>query len=141
MPVFVAVGKLLGVVIVAAVKGFTAFLRIITKVIPVLRNIVKWVKDAVQWVGNLLNKIPKIQIPDINIPGLSSVTNIGTAAASASGAGVSARAGNGFDPGRSGGGVVVNIYGGDPAAVEATVLRALRGYARKNGQPQVLPSW
>jgi hypothetical protein len=40
-----------------------------------------------------------------------------------------------------GGGVVVNINGGDPVAIENTVMRALRGYARKNGNAQVLPSW
>jgi hypothetical protein len=33
-----------------------------------------------------------------------------------------------------GGGVTVNVYGGDPTRVEAAVARALQGYTRRNGK-------
>ena len=138
MPVFVAIGKVLGAVVYVIVKAFTAMVRVVSKVVGVVRELVRWVKDAVAWVSKLLAKIPKIDIPNISLPFANSTRNIGGVAA-ASAAGLGARADL---PGFGGGNAVtVNIYGGDPRAVEATVLRALRGYARRNGEPQVLPSW
>lgn len=139
MPVFVAVGKVMGVVLLAIIKGFTGWIRMLTKVVGVLRDLVRWVKDAVRWVQTLLAKIPKIQLPDIQLPfSAAPARNIGGVAAASAGQ-FGARAAASGPGGASN--VTVNIYGGDPRAVEATVLRALRGYARRNGEPQVLPSW
>jgi len=139
LPVLVAIGKVLGAAIYVVVKAFTAMVRIVAKVVGVVRELVNWVKQAVTWVNKLLAKIPKIDIPKISLPfGATTTRNIGGVAANAA-TGLGARA---AVPGLGGGNAVtVNIYGGDPRAVEATVLRALRGYARRNGEPQVLPTW
>jgi hypothetical protein len=82
------------------------------------------VQDVITWLGRI--KVPKIDLP----------FGIGKAAAPSGGASGTltpfGAATGGSSSGGPSGGVVINIYG-DPASIQASVIRALRTYARRNG--------
>jgi hypothetical protein len=120
---------------VNGIKRAFGFLKnVLDDVLDFLRDIINRIKgvpflgDAISAVtgGHAVMAAPALYTGGPTAGTLGSPGGIGSrAATSASG----------------GGNVIVNINGGDPIAIEATVLRALRGYARKNGSSQVLPTW
>lgn len=132
IPIIQALGKLVTAILPVIIplvtllgKGLALVARIVSDLVDHLVDMIDQLKAAMDWIGRMIAKIP-------NIPSLPSLpfsavvpTGVGVGAMAA-GAGVQAVA-------RGGGGVQVNIYGGDPTRVEAAVARALRGYTRRNG--------
>jgi hypothetical protein len=105
----------------------SAFLRMASAMAPVVawaRKIIDAVQDVISWLGRI--KVPKIDLP-FGI-GKAAPTAAGSSAAM-EGFGATSRAGS---TGATAGGVVINIYG-DPATIQASVIRALRTYERRNG--------
>jgi hypothetical protein len=135
LPVVIQVIKILGQLIATILPplirliGFavSAFLRMAGALAPVvtwLRKIIDAVQDVIAWLG-------RIHVPKIDLP-----FGIGKAAPGAVGAGAEvAPFGTGFGRAAGGGvpgGVTINVYG-DPAVIQAAVIRALRTYSRRNG--------
>lgn len=131
IPIIQALGKLISAilpVIIPLIKLFaqhlSTVLGIITKVVEFLAKMIDQFLRGIDVVAKFVDSLP--DLPSISLPFLSSAPT---------GAGVTTRGlagGLGAAP-RGGGGVQVNIYGGDPTRVEAAVARALRGYTRRNG--------
>jgi hypothetical protein len=96
--------------------------QVVAKVANFLADMIAQAVKAIDTIGRFVDSLP--DLPSITLPFTATVPT---------GVGVGARAGG---PGRVaalGGGVQVNIYGGDPTRVEAAVARALQGYTRRNG--------
>jgi hypothetical protein len=132
LPIVIQMIQLFGQLIKAVLPLLVPILKTVgaalTVVGKVLSTVVGWLIKLVQWlvtaigkIGSFLdsiNPLKGIKLP--SLPFLSSST------ASAGGAETRA-AGNGGV-----GGVTINIYG-DPAVIEARVIRALRSYQARNG--------
>lgn len=132
IPIIQALGKLVTAVLpvlIPLVKLLAGALGIVAsavaKVANFLADLITRAGQAIAAIGRFVDSLP--DIPSINLP-------FGLAATSPTGLGVNGLGANsrvGTGGGR--GGVVVNVYGGDPTRVEAAVARALRGYTRRNG--------
>jgi hypothetical protein len=103
-------------------KGLGIVATVLSTVVGWLVKLVKWLADAAGKVGQFLDSINPLK--NFKMPSLPFIG--GT---SAPGGGATTRAGG--TGGGSVGGVTINIYG-DPAAIEAQVMRALRTYNRRN---------
>jgi hypothetical protein len=129
IPIIQALGKLVSAVLpvliplvklLAQALGVVA--QVVAKVANFLADMIAQAVKAIDTIGRFVDSLP--DLPSITLPFTATVPT---------GVGVGARAGG---PGRVaalGGGVQVNIYGGDPTRVEAAVARALQGYTRRNG--------
>lgn len=134
MPVVIQVIKWLGVLISTILPPLTrligfavsAFLRMASAMAPVVawaRRIIDAVQDVISWLG-------RIKVPHIDLPfGIGKAAPSGSSAPTMEGFGATSRAGS---TGGTSGGVTINIYG-DPATIQASVIRALRTYERRNG--------
>jgi hypothetical protein len=111
IPMFKFLGQWIGI-----------FADAVAKAIGFISTLVGWLSKALGMIGDLLKGIGNIHLPF----GIG-----GTSAGTASGTGLSAttQAGSTY----AGGGFVVNVYGGDPAQVQAMVVGALRRYTSRNG--------
>jgi hypothetical protein len=109
--------------LLAKALGFVA--TALSTVIGWLVKLVTWLSNAMAKVGDFLASINPFK--DIHLPSLPFLN------ATAAGAGVAAGtfAGPSQLAGGSGGGITINVYG-DPGMIQATVLRALRTYDRRN---------
>jgi hypothetical protein len=108
IPLLTLVGKGIKIVADAAV----AAVQFIVKLVDALTH-------ALGLIGDVISGIGGIHLPF----GIG-----GTSAASSSALGVTPMAATGSGPG-----FVVNVYGGDPAQVQAQVMAALRTYTARNG--------
>lgn len=128
LPLLIPLLKLLGVVLGAVATALTT-------VVGWLVQLVTWLKQGIQFVGDLLGKLGPLR--DLgNIVGGIVGGGSRSAAVAASGAlrGVTPQS-----SGSSGGGVTINITAtGDSLATEAAVTRALRRSTRLNAGA---PSW
>lgn len=133
IPVIQALGKLVSAVlpvIIPLVKLLADALGVVAtavaKVADFLADMIDAALDAVGALGRLLDSVNPLK--GITLPSLPFLN----AAAVPTGLAMGRSAGpTGMATG--GGGVVLNIYGGDPTRVEAAVARALRNYTRRNG--------
>jgi hypothetical protein len=116
LPVLIPLVKLLS-------KALTVAFGIITKVLGALKGLVEWAKKLLKPLGDVINKLEAIN----PFRGMS-FPSFGAATSGVSGLQAESRAGgqNAVGP------VTINIYG-DPAVIEAKVIKALRGYQSRNG--------
>lgn len=125
MPPFVAIVKIWA-------KAAGTMLDFITKIIDGIMNLIDAVGDAMKPIQDLINTIGSIDLnplnhlPKFDLPNLWSLPGGPTATPMATTTGAVS----------AGGGVQINIYG-DPAVIESKVTKALRDYARRNGQVAV----
>lgn len=132
IPVIQALGKMVTAilpVLIPLIKVLAAALGIvaqaIAKVANFLADMIAKAVQAIGAIGRFVDALP--DLGGISLPFMSSAGAVPT------GLGVSALGASRGAGGRVGGGVQVNIYGGDPTRVEAAVARALQGYTRRNG--------
>jgi hypothetical protein len=136
VPVLQALGKLVTAVLPILVPLIKVLAKALGIVADVLVRVVNLVADLVgaflrgiDVVRRFVDSLPDLSGLPFSIPGVTGATvptGLGVSTMAAS----SARSGA---LGGGGGGVTVNIHGGDPTLVEAAVARALRGYTRRNG--------
>lgn len=130
LPVLKNLGQLVSTIlplIIPLIKTLASVLGIVagalSTVVGWLVKLVSWLASAMRKVGEFLdsiNPLKGIELP--SLPFLSSAGAPQGATASARGAPRASSAA---------GAVTINIYG-DPATIEATVMRALRSYDRRN---------
>jgi hypothetical protein len=133
IPVIQALGKMVQAilpVIIPLIKVLATQLAvvatIVAKVAGFMADLIAQFMKGIDVVARFVDSLP--DLPSISLPFLSSApTGAGVTTRGLAG-GLGARAGGSW-----GGGVQVNIYGGDPTRVEAAVARALQGYTRRNG--------
>jgi hypothetical protein len=122
-------GQLISAVLPLLVPILTAVGKALTIVGNVLSVVVGWLIKLIQWLTNAIGKIGQFldsinPLKNFKLPSLPFLSS-----SSAYATGAETRGLGGF---AGGGGVTINIYG-DPAVIEAKVIRALRGYAARNG--------
>jgi hypothetical protein len=136
LPVVIQLIKWLGVVITAVLppltRAITVAVSAFSRMISVLSRVVAWVQSLVSWVQRAIDWLGRIKVPDIKLP-----FGIGGHAAAPPGGSAAVLGPLGTAPlagptGGASGGVTINVYG-DPAVVQAAVIRALRQYGRRNG--------
>ena len=135
LPIIIQLIQLFGQLVKAVLPLLVPILKVVGAALTVVGNVlstvvgwliklIKWLTDAIGLLGDFLAKINPFS--NIKLPSLP----FSASAASVSGlqAGTQSAGGGG-----GGGGVTFNIYG-DPSIIEARVTKALRDYARRNGQ-------
>lgn len=119
-----------------ASKILPPVLSLLSKLISIASKVVTAVNKITSAIGRLIDKIKKLLQPlQEAVNGLRNLDLNPFAAPSAAVAtmGASTRASN-----SNRGPVTINIYG-DPAVIEAKVIRAIRGYQARNGTTAVTP--
>jgi len=139
LPALIPIIQSLGKLVTAVLPVLIPLIKVLAQALGIVANVVAKVAEfladmigqalkAIGVIGDLVAKIPKIPALPFGIGG-QSVDAFGLPVAGATPFGMAGRSGSSS----GGGGVTVNIYGGDPTRVEAAVARALRGYTRRNG--------
>lgn len=122
--------QLLSVILPPLLNLFSKFFQIASKVAGVIGKITSAIGKLIQKIkellGPLTEAVDKLRNLDLNPFAATAGAAISSAAQVGSRAGASAAAA------KEGGQVTINIYG-DPAMIEARVVRALRGYTFRNG--------
>ena len=135
IPILKAFGELIKAilpVLIPLVKVLAGALRIalnvILKVLGAIKGLVEWAKKLLRPLGQVIDKLEAINpFRGMSFPSFGAATM-----------GVSGLQAGTHAVGNSPtGAVTINIYG-DPAVIEARVLRALRGYTARNGPTSVL---
>jgi phage-related protein len=134
MPAILPILKAFGELVKALLPALVPLVKLLAKALgiaaDVLKTVVTWLSKLVGWLGDAIgavghfldsiNPFRNISLP--SLPFLSSAASVASAAPAGR-----ARAG-----GSSGvGGVTVNVSG-DPAVIQAAIVRALRTYDRRN---------
>jgi hypothetical protein len=123
-----AVLPLLVPILKAVGAALTVVGNILSKIIGFLIQLINWISKVIGKLGEFLAKINPFQ--GIKLPSLP----FSASGQSVSGLQAGTQAAN--TGSSSGGGVQINIYG-DPAVIEARVMKALRDYTRRNGAGSV----
>lgn len=158
MPLLLEFIELAEIVIPPVIKGFKLIIKAVELVVDALVKIIDAVKKVIDWLeklwqktkdiaakiaGSLQGVIDKFQnmwdtaksitdkIANIDLNPFNKIVNAGNEV------GVSSRGAVPQNAPSVGGGVVINIHG-DPAVIEARVMRALREYGRRNGPGSTL---
>ena len=153
MPLLLEFIELAKVVIPPVIQGFKLIIGVVKVVIDWLVKIIDAIKKVMTWLTNLWNKTKEIaanitgalqgvidkftalwdkaksitdKIAAIDLNPFNRIVNAGNEV------GVSAYGATPQYASGIGGGVTINIHG-DPAVIEARVMRALREYGRRNG--------
>jgi hypothetical protein len=141
MPLIKALGELIRAILPAIIpllqlvaKVFVAIAQAISSVVSWLASFINKIRDALGAVGRFLDSINPLK--GISLPfSLSAPVaptpfgpTLGRLAAPSSTA-------------ATGGGVIVNVYGGNPAAVERAVIRAVQRFGRLNGPNAMTAPW
>lgn len=131
LPALLPIIKQLGVLIQKVLPILVPLLKIVAQafgvVVDIVIKLVSWVADLIKWLADLLSPIGQV------IDALASLNPFGGLIAQITG-------GPGGATSTDTGGVgapfnaTFNIYG-DPATVEATLVRVLNDYNRRNGLP------
>ena len=126
-PLLSLLGKLLRTLLPALTTWFKLVAAAVRIAVDAVKTLVRWVKDALDFIGDLLAKIPKIEVPNISVPWAAS----GSVSGAPSAAGLLAAP---RSTGSGGvGGIVVNVYtSGDTIEAERAVVRALNRSVRLN---------
>ena len=133
LPVVIQMIKLFGQLIKAVLPLLIPILRAVgtalTAVGKVLSTVVGWLIKLITWISKAIGKIGDFldsinPLKNFKLPSLPFLSSTGTP----TGATVGTQAFGGGGAGN----VTINIYG-DPAVIEARVMRALRGYQSRNG--------
>jgi len=120
LPVLIPLVKLLA-------QALTIVAQAVAKVANFLADMIQKAQEAIAAIGRFVDSLPSL--PSFSLP-----FSLGAAVPTGEGVGLGRAAGGGGLLGtRGAGGMVVNIYGGDPTRVEAAVATALRNYTRRNG--------
>jgi len=132
MPVVEAFGELLEAVLPlllpllsAVAKAFTIAAKAVTAIIKLITRLISKIRELLQPLNDVIWKLQQLN-PFKGV--INQVVN-GTAVVAGTTT-MATRSGGGAKGGA--GGVTINIYG-DPAVIEARVIRALKSYQQRNG--------
>lgn len=132
IPLIQQFGKLVSAILPAIIPLLKVVGSVLGTVARALSTVVGWLIDLVSWVGRAIGKIGSFldsinPLKGISLPSLPFLSASSVASA--------APAGRSLGAGRSSsgvaGGITINVSG-DPAVVQAAVVRALRTYDRRN---------
>jgi Arc/MetJ-type ribon-helix-helix transcriptional regulator len=138
IPALVPFIQLLGQIIKAILPPLTVAINVVVAalkiMISVLSTIVDWISKLIGWLNDAIGAIGRFldsinPLKGISLPSLP----FGLAATGGTGGAAMARSGR-SGPGAGGGGVTVNVYGGDPHAIERAVARGFRGWTGISGR-------
>jgi hypothetical protein len=140
LPIIQVIGELIGLlvpILVPALRLVGQILAIVAGaikgVVDQLIALVRWVSDAIAAIARFIEKFQPLQDLHLpSIPGLNATTSSSLALGGPS-AGAYAATG--------GGGVTVNVYGGDPRRVVAAVREGYRHWTDTNGADAPSRDW
>ena len=115
---------LLKPVIDAIVVALRIFIGVLRTLIGIIQDVVRFIGDMVQKVQDAANFIGSVDLNPFSLPGGG-----GGAYPAPTGRGRSGRSGGAA----GGGGVTLNVYGGDPWRIEAAVRKGYRGWTQSAG--------
>lgn len=141
LPALIPVLKAFGTLITSLLPVLLPLLKLAASglgiVARALSTVVGWLVKLIDWLGNAIGAIGRF-LDSINpLKGIS-LPSLPFLSSSAAGTGASTRGRSSRSSGGAVGGITINVQG-DPAVIEAAVVRALRSYGRRNAGGLVLP--